>query len=255
MSRAGASLLLLATLAFIASTLGFALHLNGTSPAHLTEMLTVPQLFAEGSPQVDLAGLFLHPRGPGMWALLAMTWAALVYYALRSLIRGTGGDDASLIAALALGAVGPWLILSQPLLAFLLSVAMLAGLLAAALRGRGGDPAPEAERGPPAGIARRSVLGFVAGWALLVCLSMLSGLLQMRLGLPQAAAAVIAILIGSVAAASLQLRLGRPFGFSVALIWGLIGVAAGTLTSDISIATATVLAISIIAVVLVRVTT
>ena len=50
-------------------------------------------------------------------------------------------------------------------------------------------------------------------------------------------------------------KLGRRIGFSVALIWGLIGIAAGTVTTDAAIATVTVLAIAIIAVALVRVTT
>ena len=121
----------------------------------------------------------------------------------------------------------------------------LAGLLRAAMQ--------QQRQGSEVG--RSSALGFAAGWALLVWLSMLAALLQDGLGLSQPASAVIAIMIGAIAAVSLQLRLGRRIGFSVALIWGLIGVAAATVTTDATIATVTVLAIAIIAVALVRVTT
>lgn len=256
MSRAGTSLLILTTLGFIASSLGFALHMGVGSAAlpddDMAGMLAAPQFFAADPMPVDLSALFLHPQGLGMMALLAMTWAALAYHALRCALLPASGPapifaaaQAPLIGALLLGAVWPWLLPSAPLLGFLLAGLMLAGLLNAAMQ----------EHGQGHETGRSSALGFAAGWALLVWLSILAALLQVHLGLPQAAAAVIAILIGAVAAVSVQLRLGRRIGFSVALIWGLIGVAAGTVTTDATIATVTVLAIAIIAVALVRVTT
>ncbi len=252
MTRAGTFLLILATLGFIASSLGFALHMGagpvGPSADDMARMLASPRFFAAEPERVDLSALFLHPQGIGMKTLLVMTWAALAYHALRSALSsapaGRGGQ-APLIGALALGAVWPWLVPTAPLLGFLLAGLTLAGLISAAMQ--------EQYQGHQ--IERSSALGFAAGWALLVWLSMLAALLQDRLDLSQPAAAVIAILIGAVAAVSLQLRLGRRIGFSVALIWGLIGVAAGTVTTDATIATVTVLAIAIIAVALVRVTT
>ena len=252
MSRTGAALLIAATLAFVASSLGFALHMGAAAVGIPTDeaarMLAAPRLFDATPSQIDLSGLFLKPQGIGMRALLVMTWAALAYHALRCALSPAPMEvtgQAPLIAALALGAVWPWIAPAHPLPGFLLAALTLAGLLRAAMQ--------EQRQGEE--IGRSSALGFAAGWALLVWLSMLAALLHDRLDLSQPAAAVIAILIGAVAAVSLQLRLGRRIGFSVALIWGLIGIAAGTVTTDAAIATVTVLAIAIIAVALVRVTT
>lgn len=252
MSRANAVLLILATLGFIASSLGYALHMNaaatGIAPDDAARMLAAPGFFDDPPVRVDLSGLFLHPQDIALTTLLVMTWVALIYHALRCIRAPAPVRQAAqvpLIAALTLGAVWPWIALMHPLPGLLLATLMLAGLLNAAMQDQHRGRKPE----------NSSALGFVAGWALLVWLAVLATLMQDRLGLLQAAAAVIAIMIGSVAAVSLQLRLGRRIGFSVALIWGLIGIAAGTVTTDATIATATVLAISIIAVALVRVTT
>lgn len=252
MSRAGLSLLILATLAFIASSLGYALQMHATAVGIAADdaarMLAAPRFFDSPPVPVDLSGLFLHPQGIGMKTLLVMTWAALAYHALRCALRPNPAHEAvqaPLIVALALGAVWPWLAPAHPLPGLLLATLTLAGLLRAAMQ--------DQHRGPE--VERSSSLGFAAGWALLVWLALLAGLMQDRLGLPQAAAAVIVIMIGAIAAVSVQLRLGRRIGFSVALIWGLIGVAADTVATNATIATATVLAISMIAVALVRVTT
>ncbi|RCW88119.1 hypothetical protein [Paracoccus lutimaris] len=253
MTRTGTSLLILATLGFIASSLGFALHMDagsvGSSAEGMARMLASPRYFAAEPERIDLSALFLHPQGIGMKTLLVMTWAALAYHALRNALSPApagAGSQAPLIGALALGAVWPWLVPTAPILSFLLAGLTLVGLISAAMQ-------EQQHQGHQ--IERSSALGFAAGWGLLVWLSMLAALLQTPLGLSQDAAAVIAILIGSIAAVRLQLRLGRRIGFSVALIWGLIGIAAGTVTTDATIATVTVLAIAIIAVALVRVTT
>ena len=257
MSHAGTSLLILATLAFIASSLGFALHMGTRSvvlPAEdVQRILAAPHFFDEPPAPINLSGLFLHPQDIAMKTLLVMTWAALAYHALRCALSPAPSPAAPtaktgqtpLIAALALGAVWPWIAPAYPMPGLLLAALTLAGLLRAAMQAQ--------QQG--AEIERSSALGFAAGWALLVWLSMLAALLQDRLGMSQPAAAVIAILIGAIAAVSLPLRLGRRLGFSVALVWGLIGVAAATVTTDATIATVTVLAIAIIAVALVRVTT
>lgn len=275
MSRIGTQLLSLAVLAFVASTMAYALW----------PVAAVPQAAgptAEPAP-VDLAWLFLHPRDPGMGALLLTLWLALFYHLLRlwleirrmaqavraAAVRGQAlapdlagppaprdllrqhrrdnslAEHGPLILALSVGAVWPWLLVHHPLTGFMLSAVTLAGALAAALRGlRLG-----------AVVKLSSTLGFVAGWALLACLTVFAGLLQQRLAVPQTMAVGIAMLIGAVAAVSVQLRMPRRIGFSVALIWGLIGIAGSTVTTNATIATATVVAIAIIAVALVRVTT
>ncbi|MCV2446609.1 hypothetical protein [Paracoccus sp. DMF] len=264
MSRMGAQLLTVAVLAFVASTMAYALMPGRPAAGPPSE-----------APGVDLAWLFLRPRDPGMLALLATVWAALGYHLLRlwleirriaragwppaqsagppvpeDLLRQHDRDMSllehlPLILALLVGAVWPWLLAQTPVMAFLLSAVTLAGALAAALRGiRQG-----------AVVKRSSTLGFIAGWALLVCLTVFAGLLEQRLGVPQKLAVGLAMLIGAVAAVSVQLRMPRRTGFSVALIWGLIGIAASTVSTDATIATATVVAIAIIAVALVRATT
>lgn len=263
-----ALLLILGVLAFVASTLVYALQPGaGVDPS----LGPGPwQAGSQGPPPVpvDLPALFLRPRGLGMGGLLAAVWAALAYHAgrrwsegrqaraaaalgvkqgpVQNHKRGAGGAEAlPLTLGLLAGAAWPWLWPGQPFYAFLLSAAMLSGFLVAAMRDIrvGGH------------VRRSSSLGFVAGWGLLACLAVLTGVLRDRLGLPQEGAAIAALLIGSVAAVWVQLRLERRIGFSLALIWGLIGVAASTVTTDAAIATMTVIAIAIVAVALVRVMT
>lgn len=282
-------MLILAVLVFIASTLLYAL-LPGRGVAALApvpgqDLALSPWqgLSGPAAGPVDLAALFLRPRGPVMAGLLGMTWAALAYHAVRRWVEGRRiglaraaaldegrdlppqsagppapghllrlhehddslAEHAPLIIGLPAGAACPWLLHSHPVIAFLLAAGMLAGLLTAALRGmRIGQLAQPS-----------SSLGFVAGWGLLVGFAVFTGLLQDRLGVPQEVAAATAMLVGAVAAVSVQLRLGRRIGFSVALIWGLIGIAAGTVATDAAIATMTVIAIAIIVVALVRVMT
>lgn len=260
MSRAGAILLCLTTLAFIASSLGFALRpVSAPSPVPYNEManlLAPHHLHRHERLNTNLPNMFLRPQNAGMLGLLIAVWAVLIHHALRSLLaprrtppeRQGKGDlpaQAPLIAGLTLGAAWPWFDGDYPLLAFLLSAGMLACFLTAAQRNM--------RAGPPG--RRWSPLGFAAGWALMVCLSAFALMLQDLLLLPQSAAAMVAVLIGALAAVSAQLRLGRHIGFSLAVIWGLIGLATVTVTSDADIATATVIAISVIAVALVRVTT
>lgn len=277
MSRIGTQLLTVAALAFVSSTMAYALWPSAPAPPAAGAGLAVEPV------AVDLAWLFLHPRDLGMAALLATVWLALGYHLLRlwleirriaraaraAAVRGRAlapdlagppvpddllrqhrrdnslAEHGPLILALLVGAVWPWLLVQHPVAGFVLSAVTLAGTLAAALRGVRLS----------AVVKRSSTLGFVAGWALLACLTVFAGLLQQRLGVPQTMAVGMAMLIGAVAAVSVQLRMPRRIGFSVALIWGLIGIAASTVTTNATIATATVVAIAIIAVALVRVTT
>ncbi len=73
MSRTGAALLIAATLAFVASSLGFALHMGAAAVGIPTDeaarMLAAPRLFDATPSQIDLSGLFLKPQGIGMRAV------------------------------------------------------------------------------------------------------------------------------------------------------------------------------------------
>ena len=75
----------------------------------------------------------------------------------------------------------------------------------------------------------------------------------MGLGLERAI--LLGLLAAALASVWVQLRIDRFPSFSLAVIWGMIGLAAETAGFSITIATACVLGISALAVVLVRVTT
>lgn len=283
MKRAGAYLLIPATLAFIASTLAYALRPVPPQP-ELSGMSLIPDDLLMGGP-VALMQLFLRPRTLAMVLLLGLTWSALSYHAMRRIQEGhrlraaevlarhtaltrrlqpgsLGPPDAGemveqhcedaslaehglLIGGLLAGAIWPWLTKSMPLAAFGLAFVMLAGILGAALRGvRQGDQ-----------IQKSAPLGFVAGWATLVTFSHFIMLIHARLNAPLVLAASVGIALVAFATVSIQLRLGRNISFSVAVIWGLIGIAAGTVAINAALATMAVLAIAVIVVALVQVTT
>ncbi len=249
MSRAGTLFLTLATLAFVGSVLAHALLPALPQPGTQARTLAVLAYGAPETAVVDLSALLLQPREPALALLMLLACAALAYHALRCWIEDGASTrrrgHAPLIVGLLAGAAWPWLLRDQPTIALILAALMLAGFLVGALEGR--------QAAVP--IECSSALGFAAGWALQVSFGLLATLLQGRLGIPPQAAAGLALLVGAVAAVSVQLRLGRRIGFSLALIWGLIGIAASTVASDATLATVTVLAIAIVAVALVRVTT
>ncbi|QFQ86284.1 hypothetical protein F8A10_01900 [Paracoccus kondratievae] len=257
MSRVGTLLLVLAALVFMASTVFHAMTpaQEGVTLAERGIALAGLQRLTEQPQQMDLPGLFLQPGGPGMAGLMVVTMVALVYHLARCFVlpgpwrqarRNDGGAvQGPLILGLVLGAIWPWLLPGQPVVALVLAAAMLTAFLAAAMRGvRSGDE-----------VLHSSTLGFIAGWGMLISFAVLAGLLRDELGIPQEIAAVITMLIGSVAAVSVQLRLGRRTGFSLALLWGLICLAGATVTTDAVIATMAVISIAIIAVAMVRVLT
>ena len=268
MARSGTVLLTLSVLVFIASSLAYALwpHAGLLPPEPPNPWSGLRPVSAP----IDPVQLFLKPESLAMSALLGMIWAALAYHVLRIWIErhrlAHGRNQAAttaetrkhdpapqdpvseqlpLLVGLLTGATWPWLISAAPVATLLLALLMSLGFLLAALRGwRLGQV-----------IKRSSTLGFVAGWALLLGLSVFAVFVRDRLQVSSAAATTVAVLVGAVAAVSVQLRLGQRIGFSVALIWGLIGIAAGTVGDDAAVATATVVAIAMVAVAVVRVTT
>lgn len=270
MQRAGGHLLIVTTLAFVASLLAYAVFAAPPQRMPATDPLS-------GDPVagIDLIRLFLQPSNLLTGSLMALSIAALIYHAAnrvqetqrlraaeaalrhrlgRRLRAGDAGpppprqileqhrrDDslaehAPVILALAAGAIWPWLFPRFPLWAFLVAALSLAGFLAAALRGiRHGDLTQKS-----------SALGFAAGWAMLVTFALFIALLQRKLGAPLSLAAMVGLGLAALATLSVQLRLGRTIGFSVAVIWGLVAIAATTVTANTALATLAVMAIAVI---------
>ncbi|ARC37181.1 hypothetical protein A6J80_13040 [Paracoccus yeei] len=271
MRRAGGHLLIVATLAFVASLLAYAMipHSPPRGSASLDPLSGGPL------PGVDIVGLFLRPPNLAMGSLMALAIAALLYHAAyrlqetqrlrtaeaalrdrlgRRLRAGASGpppprqilelhrrDDslaehAPAIIGLVAGAVWPWLFPKSPLAAFLVAAVSLAGFLAAALRGtRQGKLRQQS-----------NPLGFVAGWATMVTFALFIALLQRKLGAPLTLAATVGLALAALAALSVQLRMGRTIGFSLAVLWGLVALAASTVTVNAALATLAVLAIAVI---------
>ncbi|MDS9467150.1 hypothetical protein RGQ15_06130 [Paracoccus sp. MBLB3053] len=288
MRRAGAALLIFATLAFVASTLIYALRPAGLSMDESIGRAIPTELgarFGEADASLlDLSALFIRPRVLAMSLLIVMTWTALSGHALRRLVElrrlraaervarreappslnddifgpptpdqmlerhkmdDTLTEHGLLSTGLAAGAIWPWLMDSRPTAALLFAGIMLTGFLGAALRGtRDGMQ-----------VRQSAALGFAAGWATLATCALFATILQKQLGASQTLAAAIGILIAALASVSIQLRLGPNISYSVAVIWGMIGIAAGSVAAQATLATMAVLGIAVIAVALVRVTT
>jgi hypothetical protein len=122
---------------------------------------------------------------------------------------------------------------------------MLVALLRAALAGLRHD-----------GRGRSSAtLAFAAGWATLAGMAMLASVLQYRLGAPPLLAAAISLMLATLLSVNIQLRLGRTISYSIAVIWGLIAIAAGAMLASVGLAAMAVLAIAVIAVALVQAST
>lgn len=282
MKRAGAYLLIAATLAFIASLTLYALRpIAGGLPLGLDRPV---MSIIDGAAPIVMTDLFLRPRSLALSMLMAATMAALGWHALRRFqdvqrLRiaemalqarrsarrnpATSGpptpdellewhshdvsltEHGLLIGGLIAGTVCPWLIAHKPEHAFGMAVLMLFGMLGAALRGvRHGFH-----------IRKSAALGFAAGWVTLVAFAFFITLLQKTMGVPLALAGAVGLTLAAFAAVAAQLRLGRNISYSVAVILGLIGIAAGTVTGSAALATMAVLAIAVIVVALVQVTT
>lgn len=274
MLRPGTIALVLLALAQMASAAGFAIWGHVTTSERLVM-----------APQVDLLAALLKPQIWLVWGLLGAAMAALGTYAARRLHDGlrarrarladagaadqpdlapaalgplTAGsmarlydDDQSLaehaplLIGLSANALWPWLIAPLPLGAQMLALIAVAGILSALLRGR-----------RRAGqITQSWPLGFFAGWVWLLGSAALAWALQDQTGASDTTSAILAILTCAGAAFALQLHLGRRIGFSVAVIWGLIAMAAATVFVDAVVASVAVLCIAYIALGLVRATT
>lgn len=282
MKTAGAYFLIAATLAFVASMLAHALRpVTGQGIAGLDRpVLSI----IDGAAPINLTDMFLRPRSLALALLMGLMLIALTWHALRRFqdVRrlrlaemalrarraarhariGAGpptpdellewhrhdvslAEHGLLIGGLLAGTICPWLIAVRPALAFAVALVMLIGILGAALRGvRHGFH-----------VRKSAALGFAAGWVTLVVFAMFITLLQRQLGVPLAVAGSVGMTLAAFVAVAVQLRLGRNISFSVAVILGLIGIAAATASGNAALATMAVLAIAVIIVALVQVTT
>lgn len=166
-------------------------------------------------------------------------------------LRTHSGSAAPLreIIALSVGllaaAVWPWIFAGHPIRGFVLAAIMLAMILGAAMA-RCSFALP---------YRSSTSLGVLAGWATLVTCAAFASLLERHLGISSTLSALVALMICAIAAANIQLHLGSPFGFSVTVIWGLLGLVIATMGSDATIATAAALSITFVGFAVVRVTT
>jgi hypothetical protein len=241
MRRRGTPLLIGAVLAFIASLLLHGLSLLNAPHLAPDDALATPM----ADNPIDMVDLLLAPQSPVALSLMAVLGCGLLYHALRRQDPEAAPAQGPLEVGLLAGAFWPWLELHQPVAALALAGLMLVALLRAALAGLRHD-----------GRGRSSAtLAFAAGWATLAGMAMLASVLQYRLGAPPLLAAAISLMLATLLSVNIQLRLGRTISYSIAVIWGLIAIAAGAMLASIGLAAMTVLAIAVIAVALVQAST
>lgn len=191
-----------------------------------------------------LPQLYVQPQNLLMWGLLVVLWGVL-------LMDGVGQyldpDDhsprpawRSLSLALLAGAAWPWFVAAHGPTATLGALLMLAAALSGAIRARRqGRPAP----------------GFFAGWSLALCTATVATLIGAPLSLTTPQTAILAILPGTMIGMIAQARLNRSLGFSLAIIWAFCAVALSTMGSNLGVALAAIVGISVMGVALVRAAT
>lgn len=199
------------------------------------ETIRLPRLLDIVSPPVDpIIGLLL----------LAVVAAGL--FRAFSLVRHQNGACVPMALAasvgLVLAGIWPWLDGGLPALGPPVAILASAGTIWGVMLARFGT-----EWRTPFAAA------FIAGWLLIVGALAAGSYLQPMLGTERAMLA--ALLATALIGTRVQLQIGGTIGFSLALVWAMIGISAATLGSSITIATACVLGISALAVALVRVTT
>lgn len=218
-----------------------------------------PEFLAGG-----LTGLLHDPDSIVLMLLSIFVWLAVLGYVLR--VTGTlqrlidepqsatprdlsertaPMEPPLLIAGLIAGALWPWIGAERPVLGFLVAALMFVGMTGAALSRLGGGK----------GMAPSTSLGMLAGWATIEISAALATLLYQTLGIPQTAAALLALLVCAMAAVWTQLKIGAPFAYSLTVTWGLLGIAIATMADNITIASATAIAMTVVGLALVRVTT
>lgn len=206
-----------------------------------------------------------YPDNAVMWALLiAAVIAALLHLGWRLADRMSPPAPWALIWGLTAGGLYHLGALIDPLLALALGLAaaglMIVGVIDPPARRRAAAvPAPDPD---PADAEVRHGRGaqlwaaaFVAGWTLMIACAALVEVAHDTLGIGPERAMLLGLLVAAHVATRAQLQIGAVISFALAVIWAMIGIAASTVSASITIATACVLGIAALAVVVVRVTT
>lgn len=279
MRRTAIILLTLCTGLFVASGMAFTLFSapmdSGFAPVRLDDLGEAQiyrELFTEPVSTVPggIGLLFVDPEGPILILLLTFVWLAAIGYLLRvsgllaRVLEAPGkgqkwsyvldrlalAEAPALMIGLLAAAIWPWVPPEKALLRFIVAVVLSAGVMGAAwLRLR------QIRQSKTRGLSASTSLGMLAGWAtLLLCMSF-AALLDAKLGTSQTMSTLIALLICAVLTVWFQLQIGSAFAYSLTVNWGLLGVAVAMMSGNVTIATATALAMTVVGVALVRVTT
>lgn len=235
--------------AFAISAVLTALRTTTLSPDLHTEQAFMSRDLADMSNAHNLLGVVAQPTNPVLWALLAAVLVATGLYLAARAGRAARGSVPHGLQTLGLicAAAWPWILNPSPLAGLVLA-AVSCLLLAAGIMRR--DPGA-----PRGGWLEDLAMPFVAGWLLMAATSSLGMYVHEYLGVGLERATLIGLLPAALLGAWGQLRMDGAITFSLAIIWAMIGFAAATAGSSITIATACVMGISALAVVLVRVTT
>ncbi|WP_299361891.1 hypothetical protein [uncultured Paracoccus sp.] len=193
-----------------------------------------------------LIGIIQNPVNWALTSLLvAVIASSVLYLALRW--RSNFSPPMPLLTMLGLIASGiwPWVAPTSPAAALVIATLAPVGVVAGILQRR------RSQHREPGDWP----LGLIAGWLTMGGIGAASGLAQMELSLRPELAALAGLLAASLIGARVQLELGSNVTYAAAIIWAMLGIAAASLAVSMTVATACVLGIATMAVVLVRVTT
>lgn len=190
-----------------------------------------------------LQNFYIRPDNPLMWALLVTLWVLLLLDAVGQWRDPSDAEAARLAVwppltlALVAGALWPWLADISSLATGLAALVMVSAGLIAALR---------------AGPQHRPSVGFFAGWSTASGCAVLAGMATEPLGMGLSETAIIATLPAAALGMATQIRLGRSFAYSAAMVWTFSALAISTISVQPMTAIAAVLGISAMAAVLIR---
>ena len=227
-----------------------------SSPLSFERTLAGRMALGDGSGGLSLLGIVAQPTSAILWLLLAAVLLATVLHLVaRARARFAPPLPLAISAGLALAALWPWVIGPAPLVGLALAAAACTALALGIAQLPEPPVGAEVQSGSESlGGAGAHPLAFVAGWVVMSAANAL-GLVLFGMGMGLERSILLGLLVAALAAVWVQLRLQPLVTFSVAAIWAMIGIAAVTAGTSITIATACVLGISALAVVVVRMTT
>lgn len=201
---------------------------------------------------------FAQPQSLALRLLMVTVWIAILAHTLRTVLRQrreaakpahaadhTLAEHGPLILSLLAAAAWPWAAQVGPVAGLLTAATMMAGALVAVYRGdRDGRR-----------VRQRASVGLYAGWATAATFRAFEGFLALTVGVAPMVAVIAGILLLTLATIRVQLLLGGAIGFTIGVIWVLIGTASGAMAGNVGIVTAAVVGIAALSAVLVKVTT